>query len=113
VVAHGPISEDEEVRPSKCARPREPDDDDGEARPPKRVRARVPDDDDEEVRQPKRARAGAAVPEGCQVCLRCLKRLHLEVSSTSRGRTVVIRFLCDLGPLRKCSYCTHTKHDCK
>jgi hypothetical protein len=111
--------------------PREPDDDDGESRPPKRIRARVsddddeevcplrrararaPNDDDEEVRQPKRAGAGVAVPEGCRVCLRCSKRLHLKASSTSRGRTVVTGFPCDLGPFRKYSYCVHTKHDCE
>jgi hypothetical protein len=128
-VARGPVSEDEEVRPPKRTRPREPDNDDGEARPPKRVRARAPDDDDEEVRppkrvrarapddddeevrQPKRAGAGAAIPEDCQVCLRCSKRLHLEVSSISCGRTIVTGFLCDLGPFHKCSYCAYTKHD--
>ena len=130
-VARGPVSEDEEVRPPKHARPREPDDDDGESYPLKRIRARVsdnddeevrllrctkaraPNDDDEEVRQPKRAGAGAAIPEGCRVCLRCSKRLHLEASSTSPGRTIVTGFLCDLGPFRKCSYCVYTKHDCE
>jgi hypothetical protein len=90
-VARRSVNENEEVRPLKYTKGREP--------------ARL--------RADSSAGAGVAIPEGCQICLQCFKHLHLEASSTFRGRTIVTGFLCGLGPFYKCSYCAHTKHDCE
>ena len=48
-----------------------------------------------------------------RICLRCSKRVNQCGESTSRGKMVPVGYLCDLGPFHKCSYCSHTKHDCE
>jgi hypothetical protein len=108
-----------------------PDGEDKDVRPTKRViQAKVPgsvddgddDNDDDDDRPVKRVKVQAKEPEAAprvpvptdnRICPRCSKRIHLEPSSTSRGRTVSTGFLCDLGLLRKCTYCALTKHDCE
>jgi hypothetical protein len=58
----------------------------------------------------------SAVPEvaGRLICLRCSKRLHLELQySTPKGGAVPIGYLCDWAALRKCSYCASGHHRCE
>jgi hypothetical protein len=116
-VALSPDGEDEDVdvRPAKCV-----------------IWAKVPvhsgtsvddsDDDGEDVQPVKCVKVKAREPEAAPrvpvpadncVCLCCSKRIHLELSSTSREWTVSTGLLCDLGLLHKYTYCAHTKHDCE
>ena len=109
------------------------EDEDADVYPAKYViRAKVPmhsgtsvndgDDDGKDVRPVKRVKVQAREPEAAprvpvpadnRICLCCSKHIHLEPSSTSWGWIVLTGFLCDLGLLRKCIYCAHTKYDCK
>ena len=82
-VAYGPVSENEEVCPSKRAKGKEPDNEDEEVHLLKRTKGKEPDDEDEEVCLSKHAKgkepvclradssagAGVAILEGCLVCL--------------------------------------------
>ena len=94
------------------------------AKVPMRSRTSVNDSDNDgkDVWLVKRVKVQAREPEAALqvpvpanncIYLRCSKRIHLEPSSTSQERTASTSFLCDLGLLRKCTYCVHTKHDCE
>jgi hypothetical protein len=67
--------------------------------------------------KPEKSRKGGKYIEvsSLQAYLRCSKHIDQTSSHTSRGKTVVTRYLCDIGTgvCYKCSYCVYTKHDCE